>query len=374
MTRITDIAVNNELMTFVNDPQSDSQCGLSRMLAWTWPTASVWNKNTSRSQPLWPATVSLATNPTAVNIAVLAVNNNIPSSSSLPTDLLGLIVIMLDTALLFSFAMLYNQLAKFQGVKSITSHAPIVALCVGAIAAAADPSVIPYFDPVTGTTSLESSLSNASRAVSSYLANADMTIPYASTLANLIPLMFTPVWTLSYYAAFSDGRMPDATFYDQRYAPSVVSSAFDSWISSLSIAASNNDLLDISGWLKDTRDALTDSTEGPDDLTTFFGSIRDESSSATSNINTLLATNAQFERRRGSIGALSDNLYANRKRTDFALTTMVLWIATVVACLTVAGILIAQKNYSLVTVLIIATITLLTVDSLWRALVASASE
>lgn len=373
MATLAPVAVNSELVTFKNDPTSDSQCGLSRMLAWTWPSVAGFGQQ-SQSQPFWPANASTGTNITSVNIAVLALNTSIPNNTNLPSNAYGLTALILDTAMLVGFAMLYNQLAVFKGVSTIGTHDPIVDICVGAVGAASALSVIPGPDQRTGVPSIDSFLSSASDAVSSFLGTADTsTVPLASTLGVLIPRMFTPFWTLAYYCSYGDGRMPDATFYDQRYAPIVIASAFDSWIGSLSVASSNSGLLDVSTWLSDARDAFAAGTEGPTNINSFFGATRNVSTSATNNIDTLIATNDQFERRRSSIGALSDNLLASNKRTDFALTTMILWVVTVVAVLSVAGVLIVQKNFSSLSVLIITTITLLIVDSMWRAVVSSTS-
>lgn len=354
MTTITSIAVNSELLTFQNDPTSDSQCGLARMLAWVWPMQPVFDP----SLPYWPVTASEETNSTAVAIAGMAVKSSIPNSATAPSTADGLTTLILDTASLFSFAMMFNQIAMSQGVSCVSTDDAIVALCVGAVAAASSLGV---------ATSLQGFLAGKGDAVSGFIAASDTSaIPLASMLPGLIACMFTPSWTLSYYASFADGRKPDATFYDRRYAPLLIASSFDSWVTSLSVAASDPTLLDVSDSLATARATVVDSTEGPANMGSFFSSVQAASTSATDNINTLLATNAQFERRRSSISALSDNLDASNKRTRIALTELVLWIVTVVSCLVVAGVLIAQKNFKSVSVLMISTLALLTVDTIWR--------
>lgn len=364
MASITTIAANGELVTFVNDPTSDTQCGSSRMLAWTWPGSTAFAQ-TASAMPLWPATNSNATNATSVSLAVMAIMNMIPSSASLPTTSTDLSALVLDTSLLFSFMMLYNQIALFQGVNNVATD-PIIALCIGAVASASAVSVIPCADPTTGVMSLQSTLTSATGAVQDYLSSADMTIPFATTLATLVPRMFTPFWTLSYYSSFGDGRMADPTFYDLRYAPIVLASAFDDWITAVAAAATQPSLMNVSTWLEAARTAAAAPTEGQASLNTYFGTIKAGSDTATSSISTLMKTNAQFERRRGSIGALSDNLHATRRRTHLALITLIMWFVTLILCLAIAGYLISQGNYTLVTVLIIATVILLTLDTLWR--------
>lgn len=370
MTTITSIAANSELVTFTNDQSSDTQCGMSRMLAWTWPDLTGFH-NLAPAVPFWPATDDPSSNITSVNIAVLAITNSIPSSSSLPSTSQQLNTLILDTALLFSFAMLYNQIAMFKGVSSLGANDDIVAVCVGAVTAAAAPSIIPCQDITTGNTSLESSLKCASDAVATFLGSVVTSMPFGNTLATLIPIMFTPFWTLSYCSAFGDGRIRDANFYDQRYSPIVMASAFDSWISDVSVSASNVALLDVSAWMADARSGFDASTEGPGSMNKFFGTIRDGSTAATNSINTLLATNAQFERRRGSIGALSDNIHSSQKHTKFAQATLIVWIVTFTLVVVVSGILIIQKNFVSVSAIIVATIVLLSIDALWRAFVSS---
>lgn len=376
MSPIANVAVDSELMTFVNDPQSDSTCGLSPMLAWTWPVLSDYN-NLPSTQPMWPATSGPATNLTSVQIAVTTITNRIPSRSSLPSGgtISDVSAVVLDTTMLFCFAMLYNQLAQFQGIPNLNSQDPILGLCSAAVAAASAPSVIPSPDPSTGITTLQSSLTSAANAVVAYVASlssSDAAIPFATSLATLVPRMFTSYWTLSYFCSFGDGRMTGTSFYDQRYAPLAVTSAFDGWLQYINSSANVPHMQDISSWLADAHSTVSSTTEGPASLSSMYSSNKSSVQSASDGVTTLQATNAQFERRRSSVGALSENLKESQKQTDLAFATLVVWAATLSTSLAVAGFLVQQRNYPMVLTLIISIITLLAVDTLGRAVASTA--
>lgn len=378
---IADMAVNAELVKFVNDPQSDSRCGLSPMLAWKWPGQAAYGQTPyNQPPPYWPATTTHATNSTSVQIAVMAINNRIPSQSSLPAGatvaITDLTAIMLDTVMLFSFVMLFNQVAVFQAVNCVSSSDSILKICVGAVSAAED-AVTALLASGSVAVSLQTSLTSATDAVALYLSNlsaAQQAIPFSSTLSTLVPRMFTPYWTVSYLAAYGDGRMAAATFYDQRYASLAVASVFDSWLQYISTATSQSNLTDISNWFSTARASVASSVEGQTSLNNFYAGIRDDSNNTKSSIKTLQATNAQFERRRGSVGAMSENLTASQKRTDLAFTTLSLWVATLVCSLAVAGFLLRQRNFPMVMTLVGATITILTVDALGRGVAGASSS
>lgn len=359
MTTIASMVVNAELMSFANNPD----CGLSSMLTWIWPGVTAFNASPSSSLS---SSTAQGTNSTSVDLALMAVNSISTLAGATGVTLSATI---LETVLLYSFSVLFNQIAKFQGTLNIGASDRIAVISTAAVNAASSATVIPCTDPTTGLGSLSTSIACARSAVTAYLtglSSSDAAIPYVSTLATLVPLVFTPYWTLSYYGSFGDGRLSGATFYDQRYSQMAVAAAFDAWLAVIGQTADSPNMQNVTTRLGAANAAIVSTQENPSSFNTFYTSIQGKSNTALDNIGSLQASNAQFNRRRGSVGALSENLEASRRRTYLALATLWLWIATLVTCLAVAGFLVRQKNFPLVLALVVATITLLTIDALGR--------
>lgn len=370
---------NNELYVFANDPHPDVTCGLNGMLAWSYLTeadyvtfvsGSTVNKvvtpaNKDAGYPFWPVT-SLGGNISALNIgfAKTAITKGVPSRFDYTSEQLN------DASLAavneFCFLALYNQLATFRGLASINFSDKIQQVCIDVVNLAnlAIPLTVP---PATPLTNLRAAITAATTAVSTYVANhpgdpVKGVIDGMDKLSTLVPRMFMPYWSLRYYSSFATGGVASATFYDRRYSQLAVANAFDMWLSSLG----TNVPADILKMISDARSNTVSGGEAPARLSKYYMANKALASSTLADINFLQTTNAQFVRRQGSVGSMSEGLAASRKRTDLALATLLLWIATLVISVAVAVFLIRQKDYPLVTALVITNITLLTIDAIGR--------
>lgn len=381
-TSIAKHTVTQELFDFQQNPQSEAQCGLSPMLTWNWVSDI---KMTDYSG--WASSTPTSTNTTSVNIALCAIANYFPSQLSLESiattsDLTSIII---NTVSLFSFMMLYNQLSVNRKINSLDTYDPLVRICVGAVSASLDASIIPARSSVTNAYDLDSSLSAAKNAVVTYLnsllsstdsLSQDPIIPF---LKILIPRFFTPVWTLSHFASYADGRMSSSSFYDQRYAHIAIVDAFSNWLTFIKSQATSTNLTlpncnDINAWIDMRRKNIAQHVEGEEDIVGFYTSVADQVNIATRNIKALKQTNQQFERRRGRVATLSENLQNTQTRANIALAILVFWIVSLVISSSVAIYLFYHENYALLNILIIFSISLVMLDTLGRGVMGAMSS
>lgn len=394
--------VNSDLYNYSQLPNLDAKGFLSPMCYWNILSLTdyrSWLALGTNTLPLWPATGSnqnlwvtssgtmtaallpLATtsifqgftSATSVNYATTT-----PTAAS-PVTSAQITTMVLTSVNLFCFMMLYNQLGAFRGTGiTITSSDKIQQICIDAVTASnlAIPLNVPgSSNPSTTTATLTKALASATTAVNTFLLNYNVTpntsgfIDSMDLLGGLLPRMFTPYWTIRYYSSFATGGIAGANFYDQRYSQLAVAMTFDPWLKLLITGQpSNTNLQPIYSWITAVRNNLVTVGESSGALTGFYTSNKAQAVNNVTNIGNLQGTNGQFQRRQGSVGSMSENLAAVRKKTDLALATLLVWIATLVTSLAVAAFLLRQKDYPLVLALVIATITLLTVDALGRGL------
>lgn len=390
---IASTATNLELYTFAMQAHPDVDCGLTPMLNWNFLTLAKYKlyETTYGAYPWWPTTeppsswgwVSLSSptvfvlNSTCVGYGAVSVTASIPSTTSALSATVTSAALTTDvlTAIsMFSFLMLYNQLAVFRGVVSIGFSDKIQQICVDAVNQAnlSIPLSVPLATPTVG---LKATLAAAAASVVAFVAALPVdpdplnVIIGVDQLATLIPRMFKPYWELRYFSSFCTGGIATATFYDQRYAQLAVANAFDLWVSVLVPQAGTNIPSGFAKWLLDARANIVNTTEDQVSLSKYFTSNRTIENNAITGIATLQSTNNQFARRRGSVGSMSESLEASRLQTNLAVATLLLWICSLVVSLAVSAFLIHQKDYPLVLSLVIGTITLLTVDALGRGVV-----
>lgn len=380
---IASTTLSTELNTFLQDTQPDVLCGLSPMLAWNW-SSDHNNSNTPFGD--WGTTLPTSTNSTSLKIALSAITQTFPSKQSLMTtqstgDLTNLII---NTVSLFSFMMLYNQIASFRKENSLNNlNDPILAVCVAAISASTHASIIPSRTSTTkgdGNYSLDSTILAATRATVSYLNSTSVTLGYEyqdaviPLLEYLIPHFFTPLWTLLHFASYADGRMPNTSFYDQRYAPLVIANAFSNWLKFINQHSPTDHTCGlVANWIDEQRKFISGMTESDSDIAGFFTSVKNQASNATNNVNALERTNHQFERRKGRVATLSENLQSTRAKSNIALAILSFWITACVASFVVAIFLFRKENYAMLNMLIVATLSLVLIDALARGVMSAMS-
>lgn len=372
MTTIAQTVTNQELYAFANSDHPDVACGLTGMLRWSYPSETDYTtfvrSDPNAGYPFWPVASMTSTAAAAFNTtyATQSINQMLPitsavSSAQLTTNILA-------TVSMFSFLMLYNQLAKFRGVQSIDNSDKIQQICIDVVNLAnlATPLTVPLANP---TTTLKSTINAAQQIITAYVAanppGAAGAINGMNELATLVPRMFSAYWTLRYYSSFATGGIAGATFYDQRYSQLAIANAFDLWVNSMGATPQ------VLTYLNTARKNTVSSTEDPAHLGVFYQNNRDKVNTAITSVNALQDTSAQFVRRQGSVGSMSENLAASRKRTDLALAALLVWIGTLVTSVAIASFLILRKDYPLVLALVIVNITLLLIDAIGRGVVGS---
>lgn len=392
---IASTATNAELYAFAKQDHPDTACGLTQMLNWNFLVTANYVVYEAKygGYPWWPVTEPPVANPPfwaiptstptfsinslCVGFGATSVTTYIPylTSAKLATVTNASVTTNVLTAIsMFSFKMLYNQLAIFRGVGTIGFSDKIQQICIDAVNQSnlKIPLTAPLDKPTVG---LQKTIEAATASIVAFVAalpvdpDAANVIIGVDKLSTLIPRMFKPYWELRYYSSFQTGGIAGATFYDQRYAELAVANAFDQWVAAMVPQAGTQIPATLTQWLLDARANIVDTTEGASSLRKYFDSNRKLETDTVTGVTTLQSTNNQFSRRQGSVGSMSESLDASRRRTNIALATLLLWIATLVTSVAVSAFLIKQKDYPLVLALIIATITLLTVDSLGRAVV-----
>lgn len=357
-------AVSKDLLLFEQDPQSDATCGLSGMLSWTNLDFETFMATMiPLSNPVWSTNRVFTADPASLKKAIFAIKKVIPSQHILANthgSAMALNQILMDTVLFFSKAMIQSQLGAFQDALALEDENAL--LVVYNAAEMAGLRMIP-----TGT--LAQSLAAASKAVSHHLAGLPLSqsgLTNVESLETLIPMMFTPYWTLSYYASYGDGRKHEINPMNKSYSMFAVSNTFNNWLEFINQQSDQAGLGPIIDWLAAARETVVNKNGSTKMMAQQYATASKAASDSGSGLQSLQTTNAQFERRRASVNAMAENLSSTRLRTWGARLNVAVWLTALILAVGIAIILFRANNHGMLRILIVVTLALLTLDTLAR--------
>lgn len=357
MSTSTSIAAQNvtpDLYAFEQLLQPDGVCGLSSMLAWV-------AGNNIIASTVWPTTRPGTTDNGSVAIAISAISTSAsaPSSDARPFAVMTYMLNIIET---FSLAMIYAQLAAMSIPTTMVTSDPLHVLVSNlvAVSVAKGPGATLADTLNTATSAVQAALEGSSNS-------------HASILGILVPYMLTPFWTLSYYAAYADPtKRPNANIYDQRFGFMAVSETFGNWATFVqSKAPSGTATSALAAAVLLASTSLTSNATSVLTLGAGSSMAQQSTTAAMSGVDLLQTTNAQLERRKVSVGALSENLGVSRRLTGAALTTVLAWTTALVVAVGIAIFLLHSNNHSMLRTLIVVTVSLVTLDAVVRGVLST---
>jgi hypothetical protein len=179
--------------------------------------------------------------------------------------------------------------------------------------------------------------------------------------SSVMHFLLAPWYRLRYVLSFRPGDWNVAggerdviTFHDLRYAELIVLSSMAAYLGNLAQmpavkdnAASVNTLNFKASMYQNLRDERDKQDVSAEKVQTMFSEVRALSSKGKQDLRQLQDTNSKFERRRGFVRALRDNMVEDRAKMGHTFRVLLAWVAALVAVTVVAVMLIVREKYTL---------------------------